>query len=358
MADGSIDVKPTPQTSSYLAYLPALLQEDAFLGRFLLAFEQVLSGLHSANASDGCPGIISIDQNDLSDLKTLNDLPGLEQLIALAHTYVDCNRTPQEFLPWLAGWVGLTLRDDWEESTRRQFIGQIVPLYRLRGTKAALQTILALYLESAGFKQSAQKVQIDDEFDQIPHYFQVSIQLPTPDPELYWRQSRIATAIIDQEKPAHTFYALKVLVRTMQIPGQVYALGAVAGTGTLAARVDNLQVSRGDASPRAARATRLSLKLRQGQRVMAQQRGSGPLGAAATVSESGLNWEVGLVNLSRDRIQGTLTVTYPNGTVATPQSFTLAPGLQFPEKDPQGGRLNDTGNTFLGTDEPSLNANP
>lgn len=357
MADGSIDVKPAPQTSSYLAYLPALLQEDAFLGQFLLAFEQVLSGLHPANPSDGCPGIISINPNDLSDLKTLNELPGLEKLIALAHTYIDCNRTPPEFLPWLAGWVGLTLRDDWEESTRRQFIGQIVPLYRIRGTKVALQTILALYLESAGFKQSAQKVQIDDEFDQIPHYFQVAIQLPTPDPELYWRQSRIATAIIDQEKPAHTFYALKILVRTMQIPGQVYALGAVADTGTLTARVENLQVPRDGAStPGAGAPPRLSLKLRQGQRVMAQQRSVGPLSATATVSEPGLDWQVGLVNLSRDRLQGTLTVTYPNGTVAAPQPFTLAPGLQFPEKDPQGGRR--TSNTFLGTDDPSLNADP
>jgi len=30
--------------SSYLQYLPAILQEDPFMGRFLLAFEKILSG--------------------------------------------------------------------------------------------------------------------------------------------------------------------------------------------------------------------------------------------------------------------------------------------------------------------------
>ncbi len=346
MADGSIDVKSPSQTSSYLAYLPALLQEDAFIGRFLLAFEQVLSGLYAVNPSGDCPGIITAEHQDP---------PGLEQLITLAHTYADPRRTHPDFLPWLAGWVGLTLRDDWEEATRRQFISQMVPLYRQRGTKAALQKILALYLDSAGFKKSAQKVVIDDEFDQIPHYFQVSIQLPTPDPDLYWRQSRIATAIIDQEKPAHTFYALKILVRTMQIPGQVFALGPVSARGTLVVRVDNLQLLPDDSPPARARATgRLSLKLRQGEQVMAQRQGNRPFSLSTEVSQPGQSWEVGLVNLSRDRLQGTLVVTYPNGEQGPVQPFTLAAGLQFPEKDSENRPVSGTGNTFLGTDEPNL----
>jgi hypothetical protein len=35
----------TKYLSSYLEYLPAYLQSDPFLGRFLLAFEQSLSGI-------------------------------------------------------------------------------------------------------------------------------------------------------------------------------------------------------------------------------------------------------------------------------------------------------------------------
>ena len=39
-------------TSSYQQYLPTILQEDAFLGRFLLAFEKVLSGLDKASSQE------------------------------------------------------------------------------------------------------------------------------------------------------------------------------------------------------------------------------------------------------------------------------------------------------------------
>ena len=33
---------------------------------------------------------------------------------------------PAEFLPWLAGWVALGLRDDWREKDKRQIMRDIV----------------------------------------------------------------------------------------------------------------------------------------------------------------------------------------------------------------------------------------
>jgi len=188
--------------SSYLQYLPTILEEDPFMGRFLLAFEKILSGVKHL------PSYEKIIQGNSENV------PGLEEIINRIETYFNPEETPEQFLPWLAGWVALSLRDDWEPSTKRAFITEIVKLYRIRGTKEGLALILKLYLVSSGF---GDKVEIFDQFDNFPNYFQVQLTLNDRDPEKYWRQSRIAKAIIDQEKPAHTFYSLKILVPTMQL---------------------------------------------------------------------------------------------------------------------------------------------
>jgi len=184
--------------SSYQQYLPAILQEDAIIGGFLQAFEQILSG--------------NISTNELAKDST-NPL-GLEEIINGIHLYFNPRQTPEEFLPWLAGWVALSIRDDWKVEVKREFIQQIVKLYRLRGTKDGLTQVLQLYLTNSGFGDN---VKIFDRFDNFPNYFQVQLTLNDRDPEKYWRQVKIAKAIIDQEKPAHTFYTLKILVPTMQI---------------------------------------------------------------------------------------------------------------------------------------------
>jgi phage tail-like protein len=173
-----------PAASSYLDYLPAIFRQEPFVGSFLLAFETILSG-------------------------TGPEQPGLETAISHLADYLDPVTTKEEFLPWLAGWVTLSLRADWDEATKRSFIQQIVPLYRLRGTKAGLERMLELY--------TGQLPEVDDDFEQPAHFFQVRLRLNEADPELLQRKQQIARAIIDQEKPAHTFYALQVAVPTMRL---------------------------------------------------------------------------------------------------------------------------------------------
>jgi phage tail-like protein len=170
--------------SSYLDHLPAIFRQEPFVGRFLLAFERVLT---STDAQQ----------------------PGLETTIGSLADYLDPESTKAEFLPWLAGWVTLSLRADWDEATKRSFIQQIVPLYRLRGTKAGLQRMLELY--------AGQRPDIYDDFEQPAHFFQVRLRLTEPNPELLQTKQQIARAIIDQEKPAHAFYALQVAVPTMRL---------------------------------------------------------------------------------------------------------------------------------------------
>ena len=115
-----------------------------------------------------------------------------------------------EFLPWLAGWVTLSLRADWDEATKRSFIQQIVPLYRhCAARKRGLERLLSrLY--------TGQLPEIDDDFEDPSYFFQVRLKLTEADPALLQLKQQIARAIIDQEKPAHTFYALQVAVPTIK----------------------------------------------------------------------------------------------------------------------------------------------
>ncbi len=202
------------QLSSYQEYLPAYLQADPFLGQFLLAFEGILSGLPEAEKADFSPQIIAGNTKEFL---------GLETIISGIHTYFDPQQTPAEFLPWLAGWVALSLREDWSEKVKRRFISQMVPLYQIRGTVPGLKKMLQIYLEVylEEFNSTYPKGTISIfEFDHNPHYFQVQLAFPTnqvTQPERYWRGCRVTKAIIDQEKPAHTFYALRILTLTMQI---------------------------------------------------------------------------------------------------------------------------------------------
>ncbi len=174
----------TPQPpSSYLDYLPALFRQDPFVGRFLLAFETVLSGAGGQS--------------------------GLETTIGRIADYFDPWATEAEFLPWLAGWVTLSLRADWDEKTQRSFIQRIVPLYKRRGTLAGLLQMLNLY--------TTEPVEIYDAFDDRPYFFEVQLTLSVADPVLLQTTQQIARAIIDQEKPAHTYYALRIAVPTMRL---------------------------------------------------------------------------------------------------------------------------------------------
>ena len=205
---------PTP--SSLLEYLPAIYQADPFLGQFLLAFEKILLGVKNDNVP-------------LPEVKNERKFPrkALEEIIATIDLFFQSEQTPKEFLSWLASWVALTLREDWEEEEKRRFISRIIPLYRLRGTKAGLEEMLKTYTELGveiyEFIQPMQigvtsRVGVDTAIDGgPPHYFRVKMVFQEYDPSIRIRKEQIAKAIIEQEKPAHTTYDLVIEVPTMQI---------------------------------------------------------------------------------------------------------------------------------------------
>lgn len=206
----------TEPISSYIHYLPPIFQESEFLDGFLLAFEKILT---QAAPTD--------------------NWQALETKIAQTETYLrpistDATeqQTPTDFLPWLAGWVALSLRDDWPEETKRHFIREIVPLYRMRGTKVGLKRMLEIYLgdgvpitiyDRKATTEAAIDVANHFAFEPPAHFFQVRIDVGTQDTTIIRQIQQIAQAIIEQEKPAHTFYGLQIRIPTMRLLSEALA---------------------------------------------------------------------------------------------------------------------------------------
>jgi phage tail-like protein len=160
-----------------LRMLPAIYREDAFLGKYLWAFEQVLLEL--------------------------------ERRVDTLDTLFNPAVTDAKFLPWLATWMAFALRADLSEKKQREFLKNVIPLYRRRGTKANLQELLSIFTVL---------VPTVTEDDDRPHFFHVTVvrsERDTPDELL--RQRAIARALIDLEKPAHTHYELDVEFPKMQV---------------------------------------------------------------------------------------------------------------------------------------------
>lgn len=205
--------------SSYLKDLPAIFSEDAFAGRFLLAFEQVLTGL---------PDLVG---------RELEPELGLEEIVANLATLFDPvaswdailpeNEKQKEFLHWLAGWVALGLRADWTDSQKREFLARIVSLYRQRGTKENLAELLRIYtglspvITVSDFEFQIgvnSRIGVNTQIEGgPPHFFHVEVTMPNPNVDTLQRQRQIAMALVDLQKPAHTDYELKITFDTMQI---------------------------------------------------------------------------------------------------------------------------------------------
>ena len=217
--------------SRYLDYLPAIYQQDAkpgqpsFLGPFLLAFEQVLTG----RGDPAAPGIEEI-LDGISDAQGKVARAGIQRYFDPGPKLPDAERAPAEFLPWLAGWVALTLRGDMDEERRRDFIARAVSLYRLRGTRAGLEQFVGVYTQQkvtiAELTSSFQigvhsRIGVNTILDGgAPHFFRVLIELPLPTPEKPGQNQTTVVAvkaIIDQEKPAHTSYKLDLQLPRLQI---------------------------------------------------------------------------------------------------------------------------------------------
>ena len=95
-------VKGLPSAVPLAAGLPAVLQEDAFLQRFLRAFDDALAPVFTT-------------------------LDGLD-------AYLNPGLAPEDFLDWLAEWVGVRLDESWSTPQRRSVVANAAAIHRRRGT--------------------------------------------------------------------------------------------------------------------------------------------------------------------------------------------------------------------------------
>lgn len=173
--------------SVYLQYLPAIYRQDAFIRNLLLIFESVL-------------------------------LP-LEKVVGTLPLYTEPEMAPEEFLPWLAHWVALSLDSAWPVERQRVLIARAVEIYRWRGTRRGLKLHVEAYTGVEPLIQEYRDGFVLDTESSLglttrlitaprdPFFFVVTV--PVPDPQTL--DPQVLHAIIDEEKPAHTTYQLCIV---------------------------------------------------------------------------------------------------------------------------------------------------
>ncbi|AKB78407.1 NHL repeat domain protein [Methanosarcina horonobensis HB-1 = JCM 15518] len=200
--------------ASYIDYLPAIYREEPhsrdLLERFLSIFESIIFEMDHT--------IEHIDR------------------------VFDADFAPPEFLSWLASWLAVPVDEDWSEEKKRLFIRHAASLYIKRGTREGLSESIELFtgikplivenfriefplegnrsLPCTGedvifFPPDEARVKIDGREENLVNVlfgtekfvFTVFLKSPGIDTDTIKRVRRI----IDEQKPAHTCYNLKVL---------------------------------------------------------------------------------------------------------------------------------------------------
>jgi phage tail-like protein len=170
---------PTP----LVALLPAIYQEDLFTAQFMGGFDDVLA-----------PIFTTLDCLD---------------------AYIDPWLTPDDFMEWLAGWLGVVIDEGWPVERSRALIANIADLYRWRGTARGLSAELAIYTggtvdisETGGVAWSLVPGGPMPGEDSP----RLAVRVTVDDPERI--NQRIVDQMINAAKPAHVVHAVEIAKRT------------------------------------------------------------------------------------------------------------------------------------------------
>jgi len=245
MDPGKLDPR-VGQASRLLSYLPAIFRDPPPdnsgapnpLARMLMAFEAIFLGLSKSRPSEWAdlqqqPGFEEILGGAFQEGTSEQLLVGVRRYFDPGPDYptdpqkiTDYNRAPSDFLTWLAGWVSLTLRDDFQDDHKRKFIAKAAQLYRLRGTKAGVIQFVQTFTGGPPIEISEQgsefqlgvhsRIGVDTILDSgTPFFFRV--KLTSSDPVGFQKQKEIVAALIELQKPAHTSFSLEVETLQFQI---------------------------------------------------------------------------------------------------------------------------------------------
>ena len=162
------------------ASLPGVYHDDDLAQRLLEAFDKVLA-----------PVLCTLDNLD---------------------AYIDPALAPDDFVEWLASWVGLVLDESWPPERQRALVGRSHELFRWRGTARGLVEQVALYTgivpelrESGGSSWSpTPDAALPGRSDPS-----LTVTLRTNDPAAI--DTKRLEAIVAMAKPAHLEYQVEVV---------------------------------------------------------------------------------------------------------------------------------------------------
>lgn len=160
--------------SSYMQYLPGIYDDNDFLGRYLLIVESVLSPV----------------------VRTVDNIPYI----------FDPGTTPEDLLPWLAGWVGVVLDGRWPESRRRDVVEAAPSLFRWRGTARGMREFVRL---ATGFDPEVVEPTLSDIAANRARAFRFVVRLRVPRGTDLDRQA--VQVIVDLEKPAFAAGSVEII---------------------------------------------------------------------------------------------------------------------------------------------------
>ncbi|MFZ0746417.1 MAG: phage tail protein [Terracidiphilus sp.] len=213
MADKSREPRPR-----LIDLLPAIYQDQGidgrpnYLFRLLSALERILWGVEEQTRAK----------------KDSGSSEGLRDKVDQLNQLLDPRQAPEEFLPWLAGWVALTLRSNMRQERKRELIANMIPLYRIRGTSKYVNELLRLCVDvpAAVEEEDIPPLQLGvhstlgrDTYvgGGAPHHFRVRMMathLSVPELE---EQRQLAYEVVELAKPAHTSYDFWIDSPQMQI---------------------------------------------------------------------------------------------------------------------------------------------
>jgi phage tail-like protein len=154
--------------SIYRHYLPDIFQENDFLRRFLLIFQEIWEPL--------------------------------EQRQDHMAMYFDPLTCPASFLPWLASWLGLPLNMSWPVARIRHLLAQAMELYSWRGTRYGLIRMIEV---CTGLTP------VITETPSQPFVFHIRVTLP-PGSSASTVDKNLIEELIQAHKPAHAGFILEV----------------------------------------------------------------------------------------------------------------------------------------------------
>jgi phage tail-like protein len=167
--------------------LPAVYQEeDPFIARFTAGLDDVLA-----------PVIATLDSLE---------------------AYVDPLLAPEDFLPWLAGWVGVTVNENAPVDLHRATVARAAELHRLRGTVGGLRASLELLtggeveVSDSGGVAYADTPGTPSPVDPSP-WVRVSVRVPS---DTGWSPEALRAAVeaaVVAAKPAHVQHVVEVSTR-------------------------------------------------------------------------------------------------------------------------------------------------